>query len=403
MGDSADDLLTTLHIDEDRATYEEVTEALNGYYHARKSTIAERAKFNRRCQKPGEPVEQFMQDLHRLAKDCEYSELREQLIRDRIIVGVLDDSLSDRLQSRPDLTLADAVRLARQDEARKQDRVLVRGDKSSTNVDYVKTKTPKGKGKQADKYKQQSQPQEKACGWCGGARHQREKCPAKDKLCNRCQKKGHFTVVCRGSKTKRVQEIGEDLEVPFLGEMNGQGDYWSALIIVNGFPTEFKLDTGASVSVLSDQTPFLKTCELDKQSAKLIGPGGIPLTVIGTLRATLAYKNTSIQETMYVLRNQKASLLSKSACVALQIISRIDEISGVSHTSPNFKAEFPRLSKGLGRLNTDYHITPQPSAERSCLYTARKVPHPLLEEVKKELDSMLKQSMLCHQPSHSAY
>ena len=114
MGDSADDLLTTLHRVEDRATYEEVTEALNGYYHARKSTIAERAKFNRRCQKPGEPVEQFMQDLHRLAEDCEYSELREQLLRDRI--GVLDDSLSDRLQSRPDLTLADAVRLARQDE-----------------------------------------------------------------------------------------------------------------------------------------------------------------------------------------------------------------------------------------------------------------------------------------------
>ena len=95
-----------------------------------------------------------MQDLHRLAEDCEYSELREQLIRERIIVGVLDDSLSDRLQSRPDLSLADAVRLARQDEARKQDRVLVRGDKSSTNIDYVKTKTPKGKGKQADKYKQ---------------------------------------------------------------------------------------------------------------------------------------------------------------------------------------------------------------------------------------------------------
>ena len=163
---------------------------------------------------------------------------------------------------------------------------------------------------------------------------------------------------------------------------------------MNGFPTEFKLDTGASVSVLSDQTPFLKTCELDKQSAKLIGPGGIPLTVIGTLRATLAYKNTSIQEMMYVLRNQKASLLSKSACVALQIISRIDEISGVSHTSPNFKAEFPRLFKELGRLNTDYHITLQPSAERSCLYTARKVPHPLLEEVKKELDSMLKQGVI---------
>ena len=54
-----------------------------------------------------------------MADDCEYGTLKDELIRDRIIVGVLDDTLSDRLQAKSDLTLVDAVRMSRQAEARK--------------------------------------------------------------------------------------------------------------------------------------------------------------------------------------------------------------------------------------------------------------------------------------------
>ncbi len=47
-------------------------------------------------------------------------------IRDRIIVGVADDSLSDRLQSKAKLTLEEAVQLTRQAEERKQNKNVVR-------------------------------------------------------------------------------------------------------------------------------------------------------------------------------------------------------------------------------------------------------------------------------------
>ena len=97
-------------------------------------------------------------------------------------------------------------------------------------------------------------------------------------------------------------------------------------------------------------------------------------------------------ETVYVLRNQPTSLLNKAACVSLKIISRVDEISGSA--TPNFGAEFPKLFTGLGKLNTDYRITLQPGATPFCHTTARKVPHPLLQKVKKELDSMLKQGVI---------
>ena len=70
-------------------------------------------------------MDTFIQDLYHIAEDCEYDTLKDQLIRDRIVVGVLDDTLSDRLQAKSDLTLADAVCMSRQAEARKQNRTVV--------------------------------------------------------------------------------------------------------------------------------------------------------------------------------------------------------------------------------------------------------------------------------------
>ena len=49
--------------------------------------------------------------------DCEFGELKEQLIRDRIVVGIRDISLSEKLQMDADLTLEKAKRLVRQLEA----------------------------------------------------------------------------------------------------------------------------------------------------------------------------------------------------------------------------------------------------------------------------------------------
>ena len=36
----------------------------------------------------------------------------------------------------------------------------------------------------------------------GNSKHTRSKCPAKDAICNKCQKRGHFVKVCRGKASK---------------------------------------------------------------------------------------------------------------------------------------------------------------------------------------------------------
>ena len=110
------DIVKTLSIIEATASFDKVKTALNGCFTACQNVIVERAQFNRQRQNPSESMDTFIQDLHRLAKNCEYRTLRD----DRIIIGVLDDTLSDRLQAKSDLTFTDAAHMSRQAKAIKQ-------------------------------------------------------------------------------------------------------------------------------------------------------------------------------------------------------------------------------------------------------------------------------------------
>ena len=70
----------------------------DGHFVVRRNVIFERAKFNRRSQEEGERVDTFITSLYCLAEHCEYGILKEEMIRDRIVVGIIDTSLSLKLQ-----------------------------------------------------------------------------------------------------------------------------------------------------------------------------------------------------------------------------------------------------------------------------------------------------------------
>ena len=82
----------------------------------KKNIIHERACFHRRVQKEGETVEAFIRILFELAEHCEFGTQRDEQIRDRIVIGILDKSLSQKLQMRSDLNLDIAIQMARQSE-----------------------------------------------------------------------------------------------------------------------------------------------------------------------------------------------------------------------------------------------------------------------------------------------
>jgi hypothetical protein len=55
--------------------------------------------------------------LYELVETCEYGMLKEEMLRDRIVVGIRDHKLSERLQMDTNLTLEKAKQAVRQKEA----------------------------------------------------------------------------------------------------------------------------------------------------------------------------------------------------------------------------------------------------------------------------------------------
>lgn len=149
----------------------------------------------------------------------------------------------------------------------------------------------------------------------------------------------------------------------------------------------FKIDTGAEVTAISDQTynELPHRPQLNTPSKTLRGPSSRVLEVAGQFKSNLKHKdNESVQE-IYVVKGLKNNLLGLPAITALQVVSRIETITD---RKEEIKGQFPSLFQGLGNLGDEYEIVLKPDAKPFALYASRNVPLPLREEVKKELDKM---------------
>ena len=112
VGDDAEDTLVSTNIsDADRKKYDEVIKKFDDFFQVQKNVIFEQARFNCHCQAARESVEQFITSLYTLAESCNYGELKDQMIHDRIVMGIHSESQSEQLQMDANLTLDKAKNL----------------------------------------------------------------------------------------------------------------------------------------------------------------------------------------------------------------------------------------------------------------------------------------------------
>lgn len=102
-------------------------------------------------------------------------------------------------------------------------------------------------------------------------------------------KKGHFQ--CLYSSVKSVYEVTEESTI-FLGSVSAKEDPWITEIAVAGTKVQFKIDTGADVTAISESTfknifSHTKKPTVKPVTRPLKGPGGQPLDVIGMSRLVL--------------------------------------------------------------------------------------------------------------------
>ena len=102
-------VLTSTNIsNDDRKKFDKVVDKIDEYFMVRKNIIFERARFNLRVQQEGEVADEHITCLYSLADNCQYGNLKEEMIRDRLVVGIRDSALSERFQMDSELTLEKA-------------------------------------------------------------------------------------------------------------------------------------------------------------------------------------------------------------------------------------------------------------------------------------------------------
>ena len=400
LGEEAEGVLTSTNVTpEERRVYDTVLEKLDGFFKVRRNVIFERARFNRRNQLEGETAEQYIMELYRLAESCNYGDLKDEMIRDRLVVGIRDAALSQQLQLDPELTLEKAKKKIRQREAvGEQQKELKGAAEAAISLEEVRyRKQFKGKGPNSHKSGRDSKAKStsiKTCTRCGKGSHPRDKCPAREATCHRCKKKGHYSSQCF---TKQVSEVSSEslLDTAFLDMVTAkQTSAWFATLTLNERETHFKLDTGAEVTAISEETYLnIRKPQLTAPEKTLYGPSRQPLKTLGQFWGNLSHKGKAVQQRVYVVDGLKTNLLGLPAISALGLAVRVDatetdNLSTTTQIPADIMEQFPSLFKGLGNLGEEYEIHLKSGATPHSLFAPRHVPLPLRPKVKDELDRM---------------
>ncbi|UYV60928.1 hypothetical protein LAZ67_1002859 [Cordylochernes scorpioides] len=322
MGDRADDIFRTFKFEkEEEATkIDSVLKAFDSHFCVRKNIIYERAKFNSRIQEDREPVDEFITSLHKLADSCEFEGLHEQLIRDRIVVGVSDKALSERMQLDSELTLEKAVKMVRQQEAVRQQQVDLQRPSTSQKVNQVKFNSKKQSPKQQQqpsRKKDKSAKTRSRCPKCGGFTHREGQA---------CRAEGQRYKQAKTAEVKAVSELDE--EIGFLLEVSAVEDSsnldddegecrrrWTAEIQVNGKKVKFKLDSQADVTCvpLCLFKKIMGQKRLVESDINIRAAEFSELQTVGMFISTLRNGNYEIKEKIYVIRRLSEPLLSSRA------------------------------------------------------------------------------------------
>lgn len=419
MGPAAEDILLTFK-DPDKLDYKSLIAKLTQYFTPRTNIIFERTAFHSRVQREAESIEDYLTDLHRLAETCDYDTkfpgLKEELIRDRLVAGLRDLHLKEKLQLEDNLTLAKAVQVCRnKEQVRKQ---LAGGTDDDTMVGalnvnlnrqkYNSTRYPKARSSAPQSVQGHKTGK---CGFCGGPqRHPKSQCPAGSVKCFVCGSLGHYAKLCRYQfqppKLRQLEDDTSDGEPDerVIASVSSQGhrpmpeeiDRHRILFIKQFRSTrKFMLDTGADrVTIPYRHVPDFMRKLIRKSKLTIHGPDGNMLQVVGVLDLTLCYDDLSYRCEAIVLTGLGTPLLSYDAIRFFKMFT-LRNIEDRSSTPVDVKREFPKLFRPeIGQFREEVKILVDPTVKPYAQVVPRPVPIPMLKKLEIEIQRLLDQDII---------
>ena len=404
MGPTAYALLSNLLAPEKPATktYAELVTAMRDHLKPKPLVIAERFRFHQRNQADSESVADYMAELRKLADKCEFGEHLTEALRDQLVCGLRSETVQKRLLAEEDLTLKKAYETAISMEAASRRANELRGSTRVTTVPDGATDTAQYVGRKPRKYlsKGSSAPPSSACNRCGKTNHTPEKCFYRNQKCRSCGRRGHIAKMCR-SPQKRVDLVGDEEVHEDCGFGSDPEDDNSPVTLlnikavesrprcskrgiivdvnVNDTPLEMELDTGASVSLVSEKTwkRVLNASPLKHSEVRLKTYTGERLEVLGELDATVKYGEQMCQAPLLVVSGSGPSLFGRNWLERIKLdwgsIQKIETTADqlLQEYAKVFRKELGTVQGMQARLEVKEGAVPRFHKPRSVPYAIR--------------------------------
>ena len=314
--------------------YGELVSALKDHYNPTPSETIQRSRFNSRFRKQGESVAAFVAELRALAEFCNYGDSLENMIRDRIVCGIMHSKIQQKLLAEKPDTLKRAVEIAQgMETALKNAKELSQQEAGTPAAESINRVTPPGRGK--DTGSSRSKPKFRGtCFCCGRTGHRREQCRLKDAVCRGCGTKGHLVKVCRkrsggqhktpqsprGKPVHHLEENSdEDSDSDLTGTLytmnsNSKSHPYVVNVEVSGKPLQMEIDTGASLTLVSERTfqEYWPSMALSPTGVKLHSYSGESVPVVGTAQVNVKYQGQVATLPLIVVKGEGPSLLGRN-------------------------------------------------------------------------------------------
>ncbi|UYV64834.1 K02A2.6-like [Cordylochernes scorpioides] len=334
MGREAQNIFKTFDLNNaDKNNLSIVKDKFNNHFSQNLNTTIERFKFNQMKQKENESFNDFLTRIKLQIANCKYAVMSDELLKDRIVVGIINNDIKERLLSEADLNLEKATQIciACENATNQMKHVLSDSDKQVAVTKMNSKKWEDRKEQRKENTTNQSHKIIENCRNCGRS-HKINQCPAYQKRCNKCKKLSHFANLCRSQNTNsyKVRQIVGSPEPEMIQEFVIQSventnltEEWYEEVKIKGKKINMKLDTGAQCNVLPLSLAGRLNLEIQRCSVKsLISFSGHRIPVEGQSLAMCMVKNMTAYIRFIISRDNICSILGRQTCSNLGLVKR---------------------------------------------------------------------------------
>ena len=327
--------------------YDQAKFRLNNYFKPVKNAIVEEYHFVSTCQKADESVAMYVTRLRTLATYCDFDSVDKRIVG-QVVHKCNSTAFRRMLLKEVGLKLPKLLELGRVFDKLDNNLSTIEGKtavstSAEASIDYVSKKQSKGfqktKPMPAKPVKAST---DKKCFNCGGAWPHpdgRKGCPAANQNCRSCEKRGHFSKMCKGANKEHdmVDKIDEIARIPiehraevFTIDQQPDDDTPKVQVAMCGVQLKFKIDTGATLNILDEEgyNALKPRPKLAKVTQLAFGfSSSKPLTMLGKFTTAITCNAMTVDAEFNVIKGNHGRLLSFRTSLDVNVVQVADAVN----------------------------------------------------------------------------